>query len=126
MVLMSRDRAAFIEILEVPIGNVSLGEFVESHRLDMLSRAAGWQFYDEVDIRGEFRGAINFIHQEFRRQENADGCVESAVSHMYRSKYFPARLRGFIVTMSICEHSIRTYEAGRGLILESFAEFETK
>lgn len=126
VVLRSSDGAAFIEITDVPIsGTASLGQFVESHRTNMLARAAGWRFYDETAIRGEFRGAINFIHQEFRRQENAGSCVENAVSHMYRSRYFPARLKGFVVTMSICDHSIRAFGPSRESILESFEEFET-
>ena len=121
-----RTGAAFIEILAEPMASgSSLGEFVESRRLRMAQQAANWDLYEEIAARGEFRGAVNYIHQEFRRRENPGSCVENAVSHMYRSRYFPIRLQGFIVSMSICEDSLRTHGSSRESILSSFEEFQS-
>ena len=126
VVLRSADGAAFIEILSEPISrDWSLGEFTESHRLRVSRRASSWDLYQELSIRGEFRGATNYIHQEFRRREMPGNCIENGVSHMYRSRYFPARLQGFVVTMSICEDSVRAYGPSREAILSSFEEFQT-
>ena len=125
VVLVSRDGAAFIEILAEPVASgSSLGEFAESRRIRIAQQAPNWDLYRELAIRGEFRGSINYVHQEFRRRENAGSCVENAVSDMYRSRYFPARMQGFIITMSICEDSLRTYGPSRESILSSFEEFE--
>ena len=125
-VLRSRDGAAFIEILTEPISREwSLGDFTEAQRLRVLQRAANWDFYQEVSISGEFRDATNFIHQEFRRREDPGNCIENAVSHIYRSRFFPAKLKGFVVTMSICEDSLRTYGPFRESVLSSFEEFQT-
>ncbi len=125
-VLRSRDGAAFIEILTKPISrDWSLAEFTEDHRAGVLIRAANWQLYQPLAIRGEFRGATNFIHQEFRRRETSSSCIENAVSHIYRTRFFPAELEGFVVTMSICEDSLRTYGSIRESILSSFEEFQT-
>ena len=124
--MASQDGAAFIEILVEPVDSgSSLGEFVEGRRIRRAQQASNWELYEELAIRGEFRGGINYVHQEFRRRENSGGCIENAVSHMYRSRYFPARMQGFIITMSICEDSFRTYGPSRESTLSSFEEFQT-
>ena len=126
VVLASQDGAAFIEILVEPVDSgSSLGEFVEGRRIRRAQQASNWELYEELAIRGEFRGGINYVHQEFRRRENPGSCIENAVSHMYRSRYFPARMQGFIITMSICEDSLRTYGPSRESTLSSFEEFQT-
>ena len=97
LVIASRDGAAYIEILAEPAPqDWSLIEFTESHRLKVLQRAVNWELYYETSISGEFRGATNFVHQEFRRRGKPSSCVENVVSHFYRSRFFPARLTGFV------------------------------
>ena len=124
VVITSGDDAAFIEILVEPLsGASSLGEFTEGYRLRQAQRAGNLDLYQEVRIAGEFRGATNYILQEFRRKETPSSCVESGVSHIYRSRFFPAREKGFIVTMSICEDSLRNYGSQREWVLSSFQEF---
>ena len=126
MVFVSGDGAAFIEILTESIfSDWSLGEFTENHRLRVARRAGTWADYAETSIQGEFRGATNYIHLEFRRKETSSSCTESGVSHLYRSRFFPARLSGYAVTMSICEDSLRRYGPVREPVLSSFEEFQT-
>ena len=123
---MSGDGGAFLEILAESISpDSSLGEFIENYRLRISRRAGTWADYRETSIRGEFQGAINYIHQEFRRKETASSCTENGVSHLYRSRFFPVRLNGFVVTMSICEDSLRRYGPVRETVLTSFEEFQT-
>ena len=125
VVLASRNGAAFIEILAEPMSrDGSLGEFTENHRLRVARRAANWELYREISISGEFRGGTNYIHQEFRRREGPTSCIEDVVSHLYRSRFFPARLQGFVVTMSICEDSLRNYGPSRESVMASFEEFQ--
>ena len=126
VVLAPGDGAAHIEILAESISSdSSLGEFTENVRLRVLRRASSWADYRETAISGEFRGATNYVHIEFRRKETPTSCPENAVSHLYRSRYFPAKLNGFVVTMSICEDSLRRYGPVRESILSSFQEFQT-
>ena len=126
VVFVSGDGGAFLEILAESISSDwSLGQFIENYRLRTTRRAPSWDDYRETSIKGEFRGAINYIHQEFRRKETASSCTENGVSHLYRSMFFPVRLNGFVVTMSICEDSLRRYGPVREAVLTSFEEFQT-
>ncbi len=126
VVLVSGDGAAYIEILAESVSSdSSLGEFTENVRLRVAQRASSWTDYRETAISGEFRGATNYVHIEFQRKETPASCPENAVSHIYRSRYFPAKLNGFVVTMSICEDSLRRYGPVRESILSSFQEFQT-
>ena len=125
VVFVSGDGGAFLEILAESIpSDWSLGEFIENYRRRTTQRAPTWVDYRETSIRGEFRGAINYIHQEFRRKETAGSCTENGVSHLYRSRFFPVKLNGFVVTMSICEDSLRRYGPVRETVLTSFEEFQ--
>ena len=67
-----------------------------------------------------------YVHLEYRRQKAPGDCEESVVIHLHRSRYFPARLKGFAITMSICEASIERYGPLRELVLASFEEFKTE
>ena len=119
--------AATIEILSESINKEwSLGEFVENYRLRLMQRAPGWQVYQEKRISGEFRGATNFVRIEFRRQISTGSCVENVVTELYRSRYFPKKLQGFAVSLSICEDSLRQFAQQRDSILSSFQESPTQ
>ena len=128
VVIASPDGASYIEILSEPIPREwSLGELTDNYRQRVARRAANWELYREISVSGEFRGATNYIHLEFRRQEDPGDCVENGVTHLYRSRFFPAKLQSFAVTMSICEDSLRRYGPLRETtILTGFEEFQTQ
>lgn len=124
---VQRQGVASIEILAETIQQEwSLGEFVENYRQRLTSQGPGWQHFRETRVTGEFRGGINYVHLEFRRQVNPGDCVENVVTHLYRSRYFPAKLQGFAVSMSICEDNLRRYDEQREATLNSFAEFQAE
>ena len=116
---------SYIEILtEDVLSEWSLGEYVESHRHRVTRRASSWLHYEQVSITGEFRDNTNYVHWEYTRQKEAGDCIESVVTNLYRSRYFPSRQKGFAVTMSICEEELDRYGPVREAILASFREFQ--
>ena len=103
----------------------SLGEYFEWHRERVARQASNWRLFEQVTPHGEYRDGINYVHWEYRRQRTDGDCIESVVSHLYRSRFFPARQKGFAITMSICEGELERYGPVREAVLESFLEFQT-
>ena len=104
----------------------SLGEFVDHYRQGLGSQARSWELFNQVSATGEYRESTNYVHLEYRRQQEPDSCVEDVVTHLYRSRYFPAKLRGYAVTMSICDYSLEEYSDTRETVLSGFREFQTE
>ena len=100
----------------------SIAHFADSYRSLQLSQIPNWHHYKEISATGEFRDATNYVQIIFERRKTADACVEHAVSHLYRSRFFPVRLKGFSVTMTICKEDLGALGPKREIILESFAE----
>ena len=100
----------------------SIGEFADRYRQDFLTQARNWHHYREVSATGQFRGATNYVQIEFKRQRTPEACVEDGVIHLYRSRFFSARMKGFAVTMAVCEEDLAGLEAKRTTAMESFTE----
>ena len=115
--------------LEVSVENVfsdwSLGELVDNYRQELGRQARNWESYEQVSATGEYREAVNYVHLEYRRQEEPGSCVEDVVTHLYRSRFFPAKMRGYAVTMSICDSILQEYSEFRETLLSTFREFRT-
>ena len=118
---------AYIELtVEGFLPDWSLGEFTDNYRQTLGRQAQHWESFDQVSATGEYRDATNYVHLEFMRQREPDSCVEEVVTHLYRSRYFPARPKGYAVTMSVCLHSLEEYSGIRERVLSGFREFRTE
>ena len=125
--LVPRSGEAYIEVSsESILIDWSLGEFTDHYRQRKGRQASSWEMYSEVSAAGKYRGATNYVRIEFRRQINSSDCIESGVTDLYRSRYFPSVLKGFAVTMSICEDRLVEHGELREEILSSFTEFQTE
>ena len=100
----------------------SIAHFADSYRSQQLSQIQHWHHYREISATGEFRNTINYVQIIFERQKTADACVEHAVTHLYRSRFFPARLKGFAITMTICKEDMDTLGPKRNVLMTTFAE----
>ena len=127
VIFTSPERDAYIEVsVEDVFSDWSLGEFVDHYRQGLGSQARSWELFNQVSATGEYRESTNYVHLEYRRQQEPDSCVEDVVTHLYRSRYFPAKLRGYAVTMSICDYSLEEYSDTRETVLSGFREFQTE
>ena len=125
--LVPRSGEAYIEVSsESILSDWSLGEFTDHYRQRKGRQASSWEMYSEVSAAGKYRGVTNYVRIEFRRQIDSSDCIESGVTDLYRSRYFPSVLKGFAVTMSICEDRLLEYGELREEILSSFTEFQTE
>ena len=59
---------------------------------------------------------------EYLWQPSAGDCLYHVVEHVFRSRYYPVRDYGFIITAGVCENDLTTYSEPRRWILESFEE----
>ena len=81
------------------------------------------------EIRGNARGETapdgrNYIHMEYLWQPSQNDCLYQVVEHTFRSRYYPDRDYGFIVTAGVCEEYEARYGEQRTQILGSFKEYE--
>ena len=119
----SPDGSANLEIQAHAVSSdASLAGFVDQYRDEWLTQVRTWHDYVATSTTGEFRGAINFVEIRFRRQISPDSCVEDGITHLYRSRYFPARMTGYSVTMTVCQEDLATMEQKRNTVMESFKE----
>lgn len=102
--------------------DASLAGFVDQYRNEWLAQVRIWHDYVATSTTGEFRGPLNFVEMRFRRQISPGSCVEDGITHLYRSRFFPARLTGYSVTMTVCQEDLATMEQKRNTVMESFME----
>ncbi len=127
VVFTSQEMDAYIEVsVEDVFSDWSLGELVDNYREGLGRLARTWELFDQVSATGEYRESTNYVELRFRRQREPGSCLEEVVTHLYRSRYFPAKLRGYAVTMSICDNSLKDYSDTRETVLSGFREFQTE
>ena len=127
VVFTSREMDAYIEVsVEDVFSDWSLGDLIDNCREGLGRLARTWELFDQVSATGEYRESTNYVELRFRRQREPGSCLEEVVTHLYRSRYFPAKLRGYAVTMSICDYSLKDYSDTRETVLSGFREFQTE
>ena len=100
----------------------SLGEFADAYRSRKLREAATWHEYLESSAEGRYRGAVNYVEIRYVRRVTAASCTEDVVTHLYRSREFPARLDGYAVTLSLCQGEAGSKLQAGLISLQSFQE----
>ena len=74
--------------------------------------------------RGETVGLRNYIHLEYLRRPTSDDCIYHVVEHIFRSRFYPVRDHGFIISAGLCENDQAFYQKQRIDILASFEELD--
>ena len=96
----------------------SLAAFFERHRHELFQAAPGYNVFEP----GLTKGEGNYVHMEYLWQPSAGDCLYHVVEHVFRSRYYPVRDYGFIITAGVCENELTSYSESRRRILESFEE----
>ena len=114
--------------IEVKVKTFQSGEssasFFERHRGE-LTESRGDHVVFEIGVsRGETLKSRNYVHMEYLLQPSAADCIYHVVDHVFRSRFYPVRNSGFIITAGFCEEQTGLYNAQRETILASFEEYE--
>ena len=102
----------------------SLADFFERHRQELLAQAPNYSVLEPGSAKGETKALRNYVHMEYLWQPGAGDCLYHVVEHVFRSRYYPVRDYGFIVTAGVCENQQAVYDERRENILSSFEENE--
>ena len=73
---------------------------------------------------GQIIGDRNFVQMEYLWQPGPNDCLYHVVTRVFRSRFYPIRDYGFVLSAGICENEVFRYEEPRGIILDSLAEYE--
>ena len=103
----------------------SLSGFFERHRQELIDAAPDYSLFEPGLTKGETTNeGRNYVHMEYLWQPGPGDCRYQVEEHIFRSRYYPVRDYGFIITVGICESEQMLYEERRGYILASFEESE--
>ena len=99
--------------------------FFERHRQELIDAAPDYSLFEPGLTKGETTNeGRNYVHMEYLWQPGPGDCRYQVEEHIFRSRYYPVRDYGFIITVGICESEQMLYEERRGNILASFEESE--
>ena len=97
--------------------------FFQRHRQELLDAAPEYHLFEPGSTRGETIDGRNYIHMEYLIQPRADDCVYHVVEHIFRSRFYPAKDVGFIISTGICDLQLADFGQIRELILQGFEEY---
>ena len=66
----------------------------------------------------------NYVQMEYLWQPGAGDCLYHVVDQVFRSRYYPARDHGFVISAGVCEEQHARYDEVREFMLASFEEYE--
>ena len=114
--------------LDVKVKDFQSGEstagFFERHRQELIDMVPNYSLLELGLTRGETIKGRNYVHMEYLWQPSSGDCLYQVVDHVFRSRYYPAKDYGFIVTAGFCENQEGLYDESRGYILASFEEYQ--
>ncbi len=102
----------------------SVANFFERHRQELLAQASNYSVFEPGLTKGATVSLRNYIHMEYLWQPSASDCLYHVVEHVFRSRYYPAKDYGFVITAGVCESQQALYDEQRKNILSSFDEYE--
>ena len=102
----------------------STAVFFERHRQELLEAAQNYAVFELGLTRGETVGLRNYIHLEYLWRPTSNDCLYHVVEHIFRSRFYPVRDHGFIITAGVCENEHTFYQKQRTDVLASFEELE--
>ena len=104
----------------------STAAFFERHRQELLEQVATFVVFEPGLTKGETDPDTlrNYIHMEYLWQPNEGDCLYHVVEHVFRSRFYPARDKGFVIAGGVCENQQVSFDEQRENILRSFRETE--
>ena len=103
----------------------SIARFFERHRQELIDRIPEFSHFDLGLTKAETtRDGRNYIHMEYLWQPGPNDCLYHVVEHVFRSRFYPARDYGFVISAGFCENEQLLYEERRKYILASFEEYD--
>ena len=103
----------------------STANFFERHRAELIAMAPNYSLFEPGLTRGETTAeGRNYIHYEYLLQPGAGDCIYHVVEHVFRSRFYPTRDYGFVVSAGVCESEQVLYEQRREHMLNSFEEYD--
>ena len=102
--------------------DASLGGFADEYRQEFFKQVPGWDHFTEKSARGGFIPAGNAVIATFDRRKTPESCMEDAVTHLLRSRFFPKRSMGYSVTVTLCQEDLQKWGEIRTLMMNSFTE----
>ena len=106
--------------------DASLSGFADEYRQEFFKQVPGWDHFTEKSARGGFIPAGNAVIATFDRRKTPESCMEDAVTHLLRSRFFPKRSMGYSVTVTLCQEDLQKWEEIRTLMMDSFTEKPTE
>ena len=100
----------------------SLADFFERYRKELIDNARSGSY--SVFEPGRTEGRGNFIYFQYLMRPGPNDCLYHVVEHIFRSRYYPEKDYGFIVSAGICENEQLMHEERRRFILDSFEEYD--
>ncbi len=86
--------------------------------------ASNYSLFEPGLTRGELHEGRNYINFQYLLQPGPGDCLYQVVEHVFRSRFYPVRDYGFVLTAGICESEQLLYEDRREHILASFEEYQ--
>lgn len=105
----------------------SVADFFERHRQEMIHMAPNYAVFEPGETGGQTVTepyVRNYVQMEYLWQPGAGDCLYHVVDQVFRSKFYPARDRGFIISAGVCEGQHAQYDEPREFMLASFEEYE--
>ena len=102
---------------------ITLEEFATQRRDSLEERYRTIEVFDTLIFTQKEENGREFYRLIYRRAENLEYCIAQYIAEIYLSYAFPAKPYGYVVTGSICEHSLNEFRPERENVLDSFREW---
>ncbi len=102
----------------------SVADFFERHRQEMIQMAPNYAAFEPGQTGGQTVNQRNYVQMEYLWQPGAGDCLYHVVDQVFRSRFYPARDHGFIISAGVCEDQHAQYDEPREFMLATFEEYE--
>ena len=106
----------------------AIPHFFERYRQDAIGIFRTYEVFElgrtegrTIEVHGTMR---NYVLMEYLLKPSPADCLYHVVDHIFRSRFYPDRDYGFIVSAGICESQLSSLSEQRKWIFESLAEYE--
>ena len=102
----------------------SLADFFERHRAELIEMVPNYILFEPGQTGGQTIGNRNFVQMEYLWQPGPDDCIYDVVSRVFRSRFYPTRDYGFVLSAGMCEDQQALFDEPRNFMLSSFQEYD--
>ena len=102
----------------------SVADFFERRRQELIEMAPSYSVFEPGETGGQTVNQRNYVQMEYLWQPTDGHCLYHVVEQVFRSRFYPARDYGFIISSGVCEDQHALYDEPREFMLASFEEYE--